>query len=165
VATGGSLQLRSGRELARITRELRQMDDKEVLKRFRKELRTAAKPLVPAIRASIRRIPSSRPYSTAGLRGQMSKATTLQVKTAGRQASVILRVDGRKMPPKAKSVPAYVEGSKPRWRHPVYAKPGKANVWVQQPSQPYFYNNLTVAGPRTRQAVGRVIDQISKDIT
>ena len=92
----------------------------------------------------------------------MAKATTLQVKTAGRQASVILRVDGRKMPPKAKSVPAYAEGSKPRWRHPVY---GNRDNWVQQPSQPYFYNNLTVAGPRTRQAVGRVIDQISKDIT
>lgn len=138
------------------------MDDKEVLKRFRKELRTAAKPLVPMVRSSIRRIPSSRPYSPQGLRGQMAKATTLQVKTAGKQASVILRVDGRKMPPNAGSVPAYMEGSKPRWRHPVY---GKKTVWVQQPSQPYFYNNLTVAGPRTRQAVGRVIDQISKDIT
>jgi hypothetical protein len=162
MATGGSLQLRSGRDLARITRELRQMDSPEVLTRFRKELRTAAKPLVPAIRASIRQISSSRPYSTAGLRGQMSKATTLQVKTAGKQASVVLRVDGRKMPLNAGSLPAYMEGSKPRWRHPVY---GNRNNWVQQPARPYFYNKLAVAGPRTRQAVGRVMDQISKDIT
>lgn len=162
MATGDSLQLRSGRDLSRITRELRGMDDKEVLKRFRKELRTAAKPLVPAIRASIRKLPSSRPYSTQGLRGQMSKATTLQVKTTGKQASVILRVDGRKMPVNAGSVPAYMEGTKTRWRHPVY---GRRTVWVEQPAQPYFYNNLTVAGPRARQAVGRVMDQISKDIT
>lgn len=160
-----SVKLRNGRDLSRITRELRAMDDKELLKRFRADLRKSAKPLVPAVRASIRTIPSKRPYTAAGLRGQMSRATGLQVKTTGRQASVVIRVDGRKMPPKAKAVQAYMEGVKPRWRHPVYAKPGKANVWVQQPAHPYFYKVMASAGPRARLAVNRVLDQVSKDIT
>jgi len=157
-----SIELRNGRDLTRITRELRRMGDKELLKRFRKELRTAAKPLVPAVRVSIRNIPSSRPYTTAGLRGQMAKATGLQVKTTGRQASVVIRVDGRKMPPRSKALQAYMEGIKPRWRHPVY---GNTNVWVQQDPHPYFFNVMRAGGTRARVAVNRVLDQVSKDIT
>lgn len=155
------MEIRSGRDLTRIARELRKMDDREVLKRFRKELRTAARPLVPAVRASIRKIPSSRPYSADGLRGQMSRATTLQVKTTGKQASVVIRVDGRKMPPKAKSVQSYMEGIKPRWRHPVFGH----DWWVQQQPNPYFYKVMDKAGPFARLAVNRVLDQVSKDIT
>ncbi|MFI0900561.1 hypothetical protein [Streptomyces sp. NPDC020983] len=138
------------------------MDDKELLKRFRKELRAAGKPLVPLVRASIRRIPSSRPYSAQGLRGQLSRATGLEVKTVGRQASAAIRVDGRKMPNKARSVQAYMEGTKPRWRHPVFGN----TVWVQQPAHPYFFKVVApAAGPRARAAVNRVMDSVSKDIT
>ncbi|MFI0897063.1 hypothetical protein [Streptomyces sp. NPDC020983] len=148
--------------MTRISRELRRMDDKELLKRFRRELRAAAKPLVPAVRASIRAIPSSRPYTAAGLRGQLSRATGLEAKTTGRQAAVIIRVDGRKMPTKAKSLQAYMEGTKPRWRHPVY---GNRKVIVQQSPHPYFFTVMRASGPRARVAVNRVIDQVSKDIT
>ena len=155
-------ELRRGRDLTRIVRELRAMDDKEVLKRFRKELRQAAKPLVPAVRASIRQIPSKRPYRADGLRGQMSRATGLQIKTTGKQASAVIRVDGRKMPNRAKAVQSYMEGVKPRWRHPVY---GRRTVWVQQEPHPYFYKVMRTAGPRARLAVNRVMDQISRDIT
>jgi hypothetical protein len=157
-----AVELRSGRELARITRELRRMDDPELLKRFRKELRKAAKPLVPAVRSSIRQIPSSRPYSAAGLRGQLSRATKLEVKTSGRQAAAVIRVDGRKMPPKAKALQSYMEGTKPRWRHPVF---GNTDVWVQQPPQPYFYKVMKAAGPKARRAVNKVMDEVGRDIT
>lgn len=157
-----SVELRNGRDLTRITRELRRMDDKELLKRFRSNLRKSAKPLVPAVRASIRAIPSKRPYAASGLRGQMSRATGLQVKTTGREAGVVIRVDGRKMPPRAKAVQSYMEGVKPRWRHPVY---GNRENWVQQPAHPYFYKVMETAGPRARLAVNRVLDQVSKDIT
>jgi hypothetical protein len=156
-----NLGLRHGDELIRVARKLKALDDKKVLARFRSELRAAARPVVPAVRASIRRIPSSRPYSADGLRGRMAKATNLQVKTAGRQASVIVRVDGRKMPDKARSVQAYMEGTKPRWRHPVFGH----DWWVQQPPQPYFYNVMRMAGPLGRAAVGRVMNKFNKDLT
>jgi len=138
------------------------MDDKERLKRFRKDLRAAGRPLVPMVRASIRKIPSSRPYRADGLRGQLSKATTLEVKTRGKQASAIVRVDGRKMKSRSKSVQAYMEGTKPRWRHPVF---GNREVWVQQPPHPYFYKVMNRAGPIARASVNRVMNQVSKDIT
>lgn len=157
----GAFELRpTGRDLTRITRELRRMDDRELLRRFRKELRQAARPLVPAVRASIRQIPSSRPYSPQGLRGQMARATGLQVKTSGRQAAVVIRVDGRKMPAHMKSLPAMAEGKK-RWRHPVYGN--RAN-WVQQQPHPYFYKVMRAAGPRAKAGVTRVIDGVTRDI-
>lgn len=66
------------------------------------------------------------------------------------------------MPARAKALQAYMEGTKPRWRHPVF---GNRDVWVQQPPQPYFYKTMKVAGPRARASVNRVMDQISRDIT
>lgn len=156
----GEWGLRHGNDLRRISRELRGMDDKQVKKRFRKELRKAAAPLVPKVRASIRSIPSNRGYSPDGLRAALAKAVKLEVKTVGRQAGVAIRVDGRKMPSHMKSLPSMVEGKK-RWRHPVFGR----DVWVNQTPHPYFYNTLRVAGPVSRQAVSRVLDGISRDIS
>jgi len=156
----GEWGLRHGNDLRRISRELRSMDNKEIKKRFTKELRAAAKPLVPVVRSSIRSIPSKRGYSPQGLRGQLARATRLEVKTVGRQAGVAIRVDGRKMPSHMKGLPKAVEGKK-RWRHPVF---GHREVWVQQPPQPYFYKVVRAAGPASRRAVSRVLDGVTRDI-
>lgn len=156
-----SIRLQGGEDLRRISRELRRMDSPEVKKRFRKELRAAAAPLVPRVRSAIRTIPSGRGYSPEGLRGALSKATRLEVKTTGRQAGVAIRVDGRKMPSHMKSLPSMVEGKK-RWRHPVF---GHREVWVNQTAHPYFYNALHIAGPASRRAVSRVLDGITRDIS
>lgn len=156
-----TITLRGGDELRRVSRELRRMDNPEIKKRFRKELRAAATPLVPKVRQAIRSIPSNRGYSADGLRGAMSKATRLEVKTVGRQAGVAIRVDGRKMPSHMKSLPSMAEGKK-RWRHPVYGN--RAN-WVTQTPHPYFYSALRAAGPASRRAVSRVLDGITKDIS
>lgn len=156
-----SFTVRDSGDLRRISRELRRMDDKELKKRFRKELRAAAAPLVPKVRASIRSIPSSRGYSPDGLRGALSKAVKLEAKTTGKQAGVAIRVDGRKMPSHMKSLPSMVEGKK-RWRHPVF---GNREAWVNQPSEPYFYHVFRAAGPAARRAVSKVLNDISKDIS
>lgn len=156
-----SIQLHHGDDLRRVSRELRRMDSPEIKKRFRKELRAAARPLVPKVRTAIRALPSSRSYSADGLRGQLSKATRLEIKTAGKKAGVALRVDGRKMPAHMKSLPAMVEGTK-RWRHPVY---GNRENWVNQRGEPYFYKTVRVAGPASRQAVNRVLTGITRDIS
>ncbi|MFF3884025.1 hypothetical protein [Streptomyces sp. NPDC001914] len=156
-----SIRLQDSGDLRRVSRELRQMDNKEITKRFRKELRAAARPLVPKVQAAIREIPSSRGYSADGLRGNLARATRLEVKTTGKQAGVAIRVDGRKMPAHMKSLPAMVEGKK-RWRHPVF---GNRENWVTQKREPYFYKTVRVAGPASRRAVNRVLDGITKDIS
>lgn len=151
-----------GSDLRRISRELKRMDRPEILKRFRKELRAVAKPLVPKVRTSIRAIPSQRPFAADGLRGQLSRATRVEVRTAGGKAGVAIRVDGRKMPNHQKALPSYMEGLKKPWRHPVF---GSREVWVaQQPPHPYFYSALREAGPAARVAVDRAIRGITRDI-
>jgi len=157
----GEWGLRHGNDLRRISRELRSMDNKEIKKRFTKELRAVGKPLVPLVRSSIRSIPSKRGYSPQGLRGQLARATRLEVKTVGRQAGVAIRVDGRKMPSHMKSLPSMVEGKK-RFRHPVF---GNREAWVNQDPNPYFYSTLRVAGPASRRGVSRVLDGITRDIS
>jgi len=156
-----TIRLQGGNDLRRISGELRRMDDREVTKRFRKELRAAAAPLVPRVRSSIRSIPSGRGYTPDGLRGSLARATRLEVKTTGKQAGVAIRVDGRKMPSHMRSLPSMVEGKK-RWRHPVY---GNRENWVTQTPHPYFYSVLRTAGPASRRAVSRVLDGITRDIS
>lgn len=160
---GGGVTVRDSGDLRRIAKELRAMDDKQLKKKFTKELRAAARPLVPLTRKAIRAIPSSRSYSAAGLRGRMSKAVRTEVKTTGKRASVAVRVDGRKMANKQGALPAYMEGAKRPWRHPVY---GNRDAWVVQAARPYFYKTLRPkAGPAARKAVNRVITEVSKEIT
>jgi hypothetical protein len=166
----GEWGLRGGDDLRRVSRELRRMDSPEIKKRFRKELRAAARPLVPVVRSSIRSIPSKRGYSPDGLRGRMSRATRLEVKTSGRSAGVAIRVDGRKMPSGQKRLPALMEGEgvqrnrrvDTRWRHPVF---GHREVWVQQDSHPYFFPVMRSLGLASRRAVSKVLDRITKDIS
>jgi hypothetical protein len=156
------VQLRGGRDLARISRELRRMNNPELKKRFRQELRAAGKPMVPAVRAAIRQIPSKRGYSADGLRGQMARAVKLEVRTTGREAGVRLRVDGRKMPDQKKALQSYMEGVRSRWRHPVY---GNREVWVTQPSKPYFYRTVEPMGLAAQRNIQRAADNVARDIT
>lgn len=156
------LELRTGKELKRIAAELRKMDNKQLKKEFSKELRAAAKPMVPAVRQAIRNIPSKRGYSASGLRGRMSKAVKLEVRTSGKDAGVRIRVDGRKMPTHEKALQSYMEGVKKPWRHPVY---GNRAVWVTQEPKPYFFRTVRPLGVASRVQVNRAIDRVAKKIS
>lgn len=155
-------EMRTGKDLKRIGSELRKMNDKQLKKEFSSELRAAAKPMVPAVRAAIRQIPSSRGYTSDGLRGRMSKAVKLEVKLTGKQAGVRIRVDGRKMPTREKALQSYMEGLKKPWRHPVF---GNREVWVKQEPHPYFYKTVRPIGLRSRVNVNKAIDRVAKKIT
>jgi len=156
------LRVSGGKELARISRELRTVGNgREIRKQLGKELRTAALPLVPAVRASIQAIPAATGQSS-GLRSRLAKATRLSVKTTGRTASIRILVDGRKMPDGERALPAYIEGTKPNWRHPVH---GHKGTWVRQQAHPYFYKVVRPLGRKSRTAVIRTLDEISKKIS
>ncbi|MFB7595763.1 hypothetical protein [Streptomyces sp. NPDC056160] len=156
------LELRTGKDLKRVAAELRRMNNKQLKQEFTKELRSAARPLVPAVRQAIRQIPSKRGYSADGLRGRMSKAVKLEVRTVGKDAGVRIRVDGRKMPSHEKALQAYMEGVKKPWRHPVF---GNREVWVKQDPKPYFFKTVQPLGVGARVQVNRAIDRVAKKIS
>lgn len=157
-----SYELRGGKDLARIVRELRKTGDgKTLVKQYRKDLRAAVKPMVPAVRASIRAIPAASGQHT-GLRQRMAKATALTVKTSGRKAEIAVRVDGRKMPSGEGALPAYMDGRKRSWRHPVY---GNTRVWVRETPHPYFDRAIAPLVPRSKAAIRRATTAVTKQIT
>ncbi|MGW4886904.1 hypothetical protein [Streptomyces murinus] len=157
-----SLELRTSKDLKRIAAELRAMGDKELKAQFSKELRTAARPMVPAVRRAIRQIPSKRGYRADGLRGAMSRAVRLEVRMAGRDAGVRIRVDGRKMPDRARAVQSYMEGLKKPWRHPVY---GNREVWIKQDPHPYFFKTVRPLGLASRVQVNKAMDRVARKIS
>lgn len=153
--------VRSGADLAKLSRELRHVGDGKTLRRqMTKELRSAAKPLVPAVRSAIRSIPTTGAGHT-GLRSRMAKATRLRVKTSGRDAQVAILVDPAKMPAGQKALPMEMEGVK-RWRHPVY---GNTDVWVTQKPHPYFFRTVAPLGRKSKTAVNKVLKDLTRQIT
>ncbi len=154
-------ELRGGKDIKRVAAELRRMDDKEILKRFRKELRAAAAPMVPAVRASIAAIPVKGTSGSSGLRGSLQRATRLMLRTGGKMAGIRVLVDPKKMPEHEMSLPQMMEGVKP-WKHPVY---GNREAWVKQDPHPYFFKVVEPLGLRSRIAINRVLDGITRDIT
>lgn len=159
---GVDFEVKTGGDLARISKELRKVGDgREIRKRLTREIRREAKPLVPIVRNAILSLPT-KGKDSSGLRKRMARAVTLRVRTSGRSAGVTLRVDGRKMPEGEGSLPAYMEGTKKRWKHPVY---GDKDVWVSQQPHPYFYKIVRPYGSRARRAVLRVVASIGRDIT
>lgn len=177
---GNGVHVRSAVELRTIARELKEMGDRKVLAQFRRELRIAAAPLVPAVRASIAHIPvttTDKPYRPKGLkagqawsggeraslRSLLMRATRLYIRTGGRLTGIVIMVDGRKMPPGMRNLQKYMEGTKPHWRHPVFGH------WVagmpDQPAHPYFYPVVDKLGPLSIVAVDRACRRITNDIT
>jgi hypothetical protein len=151
----------TGADLREVSRKLRKVSDAELKRRFRTELRAAAAPFVPAVRASIMSIPTTGGKST-GLRRRMSRAVMLRVKTAGRDAQVSILMSPARMPDGQRALPAYMEGTKAPWRHPVF---GDDDAWVEQPSHPYFFRVVRPMGASAKLALTRVVNQISRDIT
>lgn len=155
--------VRSGKDLQEISHELRRMGDKEVTRRFRKELRAAAAPLVPVARQAALDIPVKGTSGSTGLRKRLAKSVQLISRSTGKRAGVFILANPKRMPDKQKALPAYMEGTKAPWRHPRWGR--KDEPWVEQDPHPWFYPAMRSAGARGRIAAAAVINSISRDIT
>jgi len=161
--TRGGGELRSGADLRLIAKKLRRMNDREIKRRLRQGLRAAAKPLVPVVKQAALDIPVKGTSGSTGLRKRLSKSVHLNVRTTGRKAGVSIQADAKRMPNGQKALPAYMEGTKPRWRHPVYGR--EDDPWADQDAHPWFYPALKDLGARGRTAVEAVVDSVTRDIT
>lgn len=156
-------------QLTQLHRALRgQADGKERIKQLRKELVKAAKPLIPAIRANIKSIPSrgqSRRRGRKPLRTRLSQSLTTQIRFRGPRAGIYVFMNPRKMPDGQKALPGYFETvpGKTRFRHPVF---GNREVWVQQnPPQPgYFTRAIEGTERQVARNIERVLDETARSI-
>jgi hypothetical protein len=151
-------------DLKALNKALKQLEDgKEIRKALGRELRGIVRDqgLVEDVRQAWRTAPSQE-REAPKLREALAKATRVQVRFTGKEAGVLIRTDGRKMPDKMKALPAYAEGIRRKpWRHPVY---GNRNAWVTQKPFPRFYEavqpNQAAARRQLEQAVLRTMNQI-----
>jgi hypothetical protein len=160
--------IRDAGDLKAVNRALGQAaNGKQLKKELRGRLRDVGRPLVAEVKSAWQSAPSGRGKVRrrgGSLRGNLARATRLEVRLTGKQAGVRVRTDGRRMPDGMKSLPGYAEGVRRRpWRHPVY---GNRDVWVTQQPFPRFYK--TVAGPgdeqRARRACEEAVEAVFKKI-
>jgi hypothetical protein len=156
--------IRSSADLARVHRNLGRMaDGKQLRKDFVKGVRAEVRPVAVQLRAAYRGNPSKNqpnPRGRTDLRRLLARAVTVQVRT-GSNPSVVLKVDGRKMPDKMGGVPGMYEGRR-RWRHPVH---GNTEKWVTQDPEPTFDRITRAAAPAVRRRVSKVAEGVARDVT
>ena len=163
-----SVHTRGNVDLRAISRNLRKMDDRKVKDLFKRHLEPAAARVVPRVRAAVMAIPTTGEKHT-GLRARI--AACVQVASwegpPPREVNVAVEVQPRKMPEHEKGLPLYMEGVADkgrhnRWRHPVYGtwRAGMPN----QPSHAYFYGPARSFGPAARDALGKALDDITRQL-
>lgn len=152
-------------DLKRLNRQFRDVEDgKELRKELTGGLRGVLNPIRDQVKAAYRSNPSTGGKAGRGggsLRGLLAKATRVEVRTTGKLAGARLRVDGRKMPDQMKSLPAYWEGYKPRWRWPVY---GNREAWAQGRARPTFDRIVEPSEDDAFRAAERVVDGVRRKL-
>src|SRR6266487_2513838 len=157
-----------GADLRTVARELRRMDDRKVKDLFRRKLEDAARPFVPRVRASVMAIPVKPEGKQTGLRARIAACAEVASwePPAGRQVSVAVQMNPRRMPMGERGLPLYMEGvaegRHDRWRHPVYGH--SENPWVQQPAHPYFWQAARPYGLAAGEAMRRALDDITRQL-
>lgn len=157
--------LRDSGDLKRLARALGQVTGGKQLRReLSGGMRDVLRPYVPRVRAAYRGMPSrggNRRDRRRSLRSLLASSVRVEVRLTGRQAGARIRADGRRMPDHMKALPAYVEGERARWRHPVF---GDRDTWIAQPSHPTFYRTLRPTERQARREIDRVVARIVKKL-
>jgi hypothetical protein len=164
-----SVHTRGNVDLRAISRNLREMDDRKVKDLFRQHLEPAARRFVPPVRAAVLAIPTTGEKHT-GLRARIAacaEVASWEPRGTTREVNVAVEMNPKRMPPGELGLPLYMEGvvdkgRHNRWRHPVYGRwlPNQPN----QPSHPYFYRAARGFGPAARDALGRALDDITRQL-
>lgn len=114
---------------------------KGLSRKLRRNITASTRPIKVEVQQNARAIPARGSAST-GLRESLAKATRIKIAASRRNTTVQLIVDGKRMPAQVgdgpnsgqQKLPAYMEGTAKRWRHPVF---GNRGTWVDQKAHPF----------------------------
>lgn len=157
-------QLRDAGDLKAVNRALRQAaNGKDLRRNLVRELKGEIAPMVAKVKAAWLSAPSQGRRGRRGpsLRRLLARSTRGQVRLSGKEAGIRIRTDGRRMPDQMRAIPTYAEGTKPRWRHPVF---GDRTNWVAQDPFPRFFDAVRPDEARARREIERAVDAVFKQI-
>lgn len=80
----------------------------------------------------------SKKLRTAGLRDTIARGVNVENRTAGPRAGVRIVQRNSELPADQKKLPRHI--NRGYWRHPVFDRPGKKKVWVEQRFNPGFFD-------------------------
>jgi hypothetical protein len=154
--------IRDTGDLKRLARALgTTAEGKQTRRELSQGFRDVLRPYVPRLRAAYRAGPSrgGRRFRGVPLRTLLARSVRVEVRLTGRQAGARIRADGRRMPNGMRALPAYWEGERPRWRHPVF---GNRDVWVIQQPHPAFYRTLRPSERAARREIDQALARITR---
>lgn len=137
-------------------------DGKLVLRKLTKEFRAQGKPILNSVKRGALGTPSKEQNARRGrpsLRRSLSKAAVLQVK-AQKDAVMVVKIAGRKMPKGMQGLPPYIEGENARLRHPTFGR----DPWVRQVPHPFFWRAVEPYRPRIAEGVNGVLNEIVREL-
>lgn len=153
--------------------------DPKIQANLRKNLKKAAKNVVPDIQRAVLEIPSdhrsdihARKPVGMGLRASVAASLKVAVKAAKKKSGVFIRVD-RKMfvalsqrsGKKPEKLPKYLDGTIKRWKHPVFGhEMDKPEKWPTQPSHPFFGRTIYKHRPEFMREVEKAVVQAFEEL-
>lgn len=151
--------IRDNGDLRDLSRMLRKHGDAKALRReLTKGIRKEIKPLEKKAKQAYRGNPSQ--HNTRRLRPALARAVKTEVRTGGKHAGALIRVDGRRMPSGMGRIPQLYEGIV-TWRHPLW---GNRDRWIAQDPQPTFYKIMRTGRPQVRRAIQNVAKTVAKKL-
>jgi hypothetical protein len=155
----GDVRITGGAEFRALARDLRAAGDvgQGLRKRLRAAIVAEIKPMQAETRKAALAIPSRGVAKNAtrknlpGLRKSIAKSIRVRVFFTPRFVGARLEADPAKMPAGMGNLPAYMEGEKPNWRHPVYGH--RNRKWGKNSPHPYFYDTVDPKLPGARLAI------------
>lgn len=153
--TQGPVEVRGAEQLAAIAKQLKDTGEKDLRRAFLASITKSTEPLrrrdLPA--SARRTLPRRGGLGDLVAKSKMRQTRRLTGRAVGlRVAAVNPNLQLRKLD----------EG---QVRHPVFARPGRARVWVRQPVTPgWFTKPAEAAAPQIRADVERAMQDVANKI-
>lgn len=136
-------------------------DGKALRRDLLRELRDAARPLVPELQSAVRALPDASPAEAVpSLREAVASQITVGARLSGRSTGVKVTV-GTKKDPRGFKFAARKLNRRSGWKHPVF---GNRDVWVTQTGREWFEPTILAKREQVRGAVVTAIESMAQRI-
>lgn len=150
------LEIRGAEDLAKLSKALKQLKDKELKRELTRGITRATKPLKAAVRAhALAKLPKR-----GGLGVRVAKSRLAHRTRSGRNASV--RIEAK---PSFQTLRDPLRADRGRIKHPVFGMAHSSNAWVLQDVTPgWFSKPLEEGAPVVRAELEEVMDDLAKKV-
>lgn len=150
------LEIRGAEDLAKLSKALRQLKDKELKRELTRGITRATKPLKAAVRAhALAKLPKR-----GGLGARVAKSRLAHRTRSGRNATV--RIEAK---PSFQTLRDPLRVDKGRIKHPAFGAPASVAPWVFQDVTPgWFSKPLQDGAPVVREELEEVMEDLAKKV-